>query len=89
MVPERKVFDKGLIFVKDTDILLSGDNWATVVNVAVDDYSTLVDTTKSVLGHIRQKIQVQKIPKSYSFDIHWGEVNRLDMMTRELEVGLS
>jgi len=25
MVPEPKDFDKGLVFVKDTDILLSGD----------------------------------------------------------------
>jgi hypothetical protein len=44
---------------------------------------------KLVLGHIRQKIQVQKNPKSYAFALHWEEVNRLDVMTRELEVDLS
>jgi hypothetical protein len=42
-----------------------------------------------VLGHIRQKIQVQNNPKSYAFDLHWEEVNRLDVMTRELEGDLS
>ena len=35
IVSEPKTFDKGLIFVKDTDILLSGDKWTIVVTVAV------------------------------------------------------
>jgi phage antirepressor YoqD-like protein len=43
LVPEPKTFDKGLIFVKETDILLSGDRWTIVLNIAVDDYTTLVD----------------------------------------------
>jgi hypothetical protein len=73
MAPEQKVFDKGLIFVKDTDILLSGDKWTIGVNVALDDYSTLVDAIKSVLGYIGQKTQVQKNPKSYSFNIQCGK----------------
>jgi hypothetical protein len=59
------------------------------VNVALDDCVTLVDTVKLVLGHIRQKIQVLKNPKSYVFDLHREEVNRLAVMTRELEVDLS
>ena len=42
-----------------------------------------------VLGHIRQKIQVQKNPKSYAFDLHWEEVNGLNVTTRELEVDLT
>ena len=36
--PEPKTFNKGLIFVKDTDILLSGDKWTIVINIALDDY---------------------------------------------------
>jgi hypothetical protein len=88
MMPERKVFDKGLIFVKYIDILLSGDKWTKVINIALDDYSALIDSMKLVLGYIRQKIQVQKNPKSYSFDVHWGEVGRLHMMNRELETDL-
>lgn len=87
--PEPKTFDQGLIFIKDTDILLSGDKWTIVVNVALDDYVTLVDTVRLVLGHIRQKIQVQKNAKSYAFHLHWEEVNRLDVMTRELEVDIN
>jgi hypothetical protein len=88
MAPEPKIFDKGLVFVKDTDILLSGDKWTIVVNIALDDFATLVDTMKSVLSHFRQKIHVQQNPKSYSFDIHWGEINQLDKMVGELEVDL-
>ena len=70
IVPEPKIFHKGLLFVKDTDILLSGDKWTIVVNIALDDYVTLVDLIRSMLSHIRQEIQVQKNPKSLSFDIY-------------------
>jgi hypothetical protein len=87
-VPEPKTFDKGLIFVKDTDILLSEDKWTIVVNIALDDYTTLVDNMKSILNQMRQNIQVQKNPKSYSFDVHWGQIDRLDIMTKELDVDL-
>jgi len=86
LVPEPKTFDKGLIFVKDTDILLSGDRWTIVINIAMDDYTTLVDNMKLILKQMRQKIQVQKTPKPYSFDIHWNEISRLETMIRELEV---
>jgi len=89
IIPEIKIFDKGLIFVKDTDILLSGDKWTIVVNIGLDDYSTLVDSVRSMLSHIRQQVQVHKNPKKYSFDIHWDELDRLDKMNEGLGVDLS
>ena len=49
LVSEPKTFDMGLIFVKETDILLSGDRWTIVINIAVDDYTTLVDNMKLIL----------------------------------------
>ena len=49
LVPEPKNFDKGLIFVKETDVLLSGDRWTIVINIAVDDYTTPVDNMKLIL----------------------------------------
>jgi len=86
MVPEPKDFDKGLIFVKDTDILLSGDKWTIVVNIALNDYDALIENMKSVLYTVRQKIQVHKNPKIFSFDIYWGEIDRLDRMVGILEL---
>ena len=82
---EPKTFDKGLVFVKDTDILLSGDKWTIVINIALDDYDALVYMMKATLNQIRQKIRVHKNPKSYSFDIHWDEVNRLNVMVQGLD----
>jgi hypothetical protein len=84
-----ETFDKGMLFIKDTDILLSRDKGNIVVNVAVDVYMMLVDTMKLVLGHIRQKIHVHKNQKSYAFDLHWEEVNLLGLVTSELEIDLS
>ena len=86
MVPEPKDFDKGLIFVKDTDILLSGDKWTILVNIALNDYDALIENMKSVLYTVRQKIQVHKNPKIFSFDIYWGEIDRLDRMVGILEL---
>jgi hypothetical protein len=47
-VLERKALDKGLIFIKEADILLSGDKWTIVVNIALD-YTTLVGNIKIIL----------------------------------------
>jgi hypothetical protein len=51
--PEPKPFNKGLIFMKDTDILLSGDKWTFAVNVALNDYLSLIKGIRFVLGQIR------------------------------------
>jgi hypothetical protein len=88
MVPESINFDKGIIFVNDTDILLSGDKWTIAVNIALDDYAIFIQNMKLVLDNVLQKIQAHKNPKSYSFDIHWEEINRLDGMVRTLEMDL-
>ena len=69
VVPEPEAFNKVLIFVKDTDILLSGDKWTIVVNIELDDYEALVYTMKMTLNEIIQKIRLQKSPKLYSFYI--------------------
>lgn len=81
-MPERRTFNKGLVFVKETDILLYRDK---VVNIVLDDYDALVYMLKTTLNQIRQKIQVQKNPKSYSFDIYWDEINRLNTQVQELD----
>jgi len=67
VVPEPQTFDKRLIFVKETDILLSGDKWTIVVNVSLDDYDAVVYTMRATLDQIRQKIQVQKNTKNLLF----------------------
>ena len=47
VVPEPQTFDKGLIFVKETDIPLSGDKWTILMKIALDDYDALVYTRAS------------------------------------------
>ena len=86
IVPEPRNFDKGLVFVKDTNILLSGDKWTIVVNIALNDYDALIESTKSVLYAVQQKLQVHRNPKIFSFDIYWGEIDRLDRMVGTLEL---
>ena len=84
-VAQTKIFVKGLIFVKHTDILLSRAKWTIAVNIALYNYAALVELTRSMLSYIRQIIQVQWNPKSYSFLIHCEELNRQDKIFWELK----
>jgi len=88
VLPEPKTFDKGLIFVKETDVLLSGDKWTIAVNIALDDYDSLIYVIRATLNQIRQKIKIHKNRKPYSLDIHWDEINRLDVMVQEFDTDL-
>ena len=87
VAPEPRTFDKGLVFVKDTDILLSGDKWTIVVNIALDDYDALVHVMRYTLSQVRQKIGIHRTPRArgYLFDIHWDETDRLDTMVQGLD----
>ena len=87
--PEQIQFDKGLIFVKETDILFSGDKWTIAVNIALDDCESLVAVMGLVLGQVRRNIQVHKNPNDYAFDIQWEEIDRLEKMNGELEHDLN
>ena len=75
--------------MKGTDILFSGDKWTIAVNIALDDYESLVGVMELALGQVRRNIQVHENPKDYSFDIHWEEINRLEKMNGELENDLN
>ena len=75
--------------MKGTDILFSGDKWTIALNIALDDYESLVGVMELVLGQVRRNIQVHENPKDYSFDIHWEEINRLEKMNGELENDLN
>ena len=84
---QPRTFDKGLVFVKDTDILLSGDKYTIVVNIALDDYDALVHIMRYTLSQVRQKIGIHRTPKARSclFDIHWDEIDRLDTTVQGLD----
>ena len=56
-----------------------------MLNIALDDYTNVVDLLKSMLQSIRNRIQDYKNPKFYSFDIQWDELARLDLTVKDLE----
>ena len=75
--------------MKERDILFAGDKWTIAMNIALDDYESLVGVMELVLGQVRRNIQVHEIPKGYAFDIRWEEINRLEKMNGELENDLN
>jgi hypothetical protein len=85
VTPTPKEFNKGLFFIKDTDILLSGDKWTIAVNIALDYYSDLINSMKTMIKQLQQKIRNQNHVWTSSSNIYWGEVDRLDRVVRELE----
>jgi hypothetical protein len=73
------------VFVKDADILLSGDKWTIVVNIALDDCAMLITNMKMILNQVRQKIQIEKSPRIYSVDLYCEEIDRLYTVVSGLE----
>jgi hypothetical protein len=59
-----------------------------VVNIALDDYDTLIESIKSVLYAAQQKIQVHKNQRIFSFDIYRGEIDHLEKMVGQVELDL-
>jgi hypothetical protein len=53
------IYDKGLIFMKDRDILLTGDKWTLAVNIALDDYVNLIQGMRFILAQVRRNIELQ------------------------------
>ena len=86
--PEPRVFDKGLVFIKETEILLSGDRWTVAVNIAVEDYSSLIFGLKLILNQTRRNIQMHKTPNPATLDLHWEEIDRLHKVVAELSSDL-
>jgi hypothetical protein len=65
------LFDKGLIFMKDRDILLTGERWTLAVNIALDDYVNLIQGMRFILTQIQRNVDIYKSPNSKILDIHW------------------
>ena len=55
------------------------------MNIALNDYTSLVDLMKTLLTHMRQNVQVHRTAPAYAFDIYWEELDRLTKMVAELE----
>jgi hypothetical protein len=82
------IYDKGLIFMKDRDILLTGDKWTLAVNIALDDYANLIQGMRFILAQTKRNIGIHKSPNKDIIDIHWDEIDRLNKITDELQVDL-
>jgi hypothetical protein len=81
-------FEKGLIFMRDRDILLTGDKWTLAVNIALDDYVNLIRGMRLILTQIQKNIELHQSPSNKVLDIYWKEIERLDKITDELEADL-
>jgi hypothetical protein len=81
-------FDKGLIFMKDRDILLTGDKRTMAVNIALDDYVHLIQGMRFILTQIQRNIELHRSSRKDILNIHWEEVTRLYKITDKLEADL-
>jgi hypothetical protein len=64
------IYNKGLIFMKDRDIMLTGDKWTFTVNIALDDYVNLIQGMRFKLAQIERNIEMYKSPTRKFLDIH-------------------
>jgi hypothetical protein len=81
-------YKKGLIFLKDRGILLTGDKWTIAVNIALDDYLSLTKGMRFALAQIQSNIEAYRNQDKKDFDIHWEEIKHLEQLVQGLEVDL-
>jgi hypothetical protein len=82
------LFDKGLIFMKDRDILPTREKWTLTVNIALDDHVNLIQDMRFILTRVQRNVDIYKSPNSKGLDTHWEEIKRLYKITDELETDL-
>ena len=89
--------NKGLIFVKDRDVLLTGDKWSIVLEVAVDDYVQMIQEMKKVMSTIGVSIDQlftteERAANNRHIDIererkiYTPEIARMNQLIRDIEV---
>ncbi|KAJ4425404.1 hypothetical protein ANN_28019 [Periplaneta americana] len=72
--------NKGAIFLKDRDILLTGDKWTFVININLEVYSNLVKQLTTILSEAREKITKIAFGR---LTVLWNELDRVeDLMDR-------
>jgi hypothetical protein len=65
--------------------LLSGDKWTIAVNIALDDYLSLISSLKMMITQTQQKIRNQNHVWTPSTNLYNGEIVRLSSVIQELE----
>jgi hypothetical protein len=68
------IYDKGLIFMKDRDILQTGDKWTVTVNIALG-YASLIQGMRFILAQTLRYIGIHRNPDKDILDIHWDEID--------------
>ena len=87
MAEQEPKFDKGLIFVKDRDVLLTGDKWSIVLEVAVDDYVQMIQEMKVVMKTIGVSIDtIFPVTLNPEKKIYTPEIARMNQLIRDIEV---
>ena len=67
--------DRGLVFLKERDVLLTGDRWTVVVEIGIEDYVYLVKGMTTACNNLQQDIEkwvsINHTNKSiFSIEIH-------------------
>jgi hypothetical protein len=68
--------------------MLTGDKWTKVINIALDDYLSLIKSTKFALTQIRRNIKMYRSSDKSDFDIRWEEISQIERLKNEIEVDL-
>ncbi|PSN32097.1 hypothetical protein C0J52_23919 [Blattella germanica] len=77
--------DKGMVFMKDRDILLTGDKWTIVLEIGLDDYNYLSNGMAEALMTIKTNLHSLAQKDVNDKPIYVTEVNRLEATVREVD----
>ena len=50
--PQECNLDKGLVFIKERDILLTTDTWTIVISISTEDYDNVIAKISTLLDYL-------------------------------------
>ena len=80
--------DKGLVFLKDRDILITGQKWTIVLEVGIDDYVYVLRGMKVAVDAIQLKLHALLQGDTDDRSVYQSEVTRIISIMKDLSVDI-
>ncbi|XP_039299556.1 uncharacterized protein LOC120355274 [Nilaparvata lugens] len=79
----------GLVFLKEDDILITGDKWTVVVNIYVQEYHTVISSARDAIRMLDVEAEKEATSDDLLMYVRSSEINRIrrivDHLSSEIE----
>ncbi|XP_039279776.1 uncharacterized protein LOC120350448 [Nilaparvata lugens] len=78
----------GLVFMKEDDILITGDKWTVVVNIHVQEYHSVISSARDAIQMLEKEVEKEVTTEDMLMYVRSSEINRIrrivDLLSSEI-----